>query len=121
MPLAYQRSNLHSSTEREVGPKVQAYLKKFDVGKDSLKFNVAGLLNTKRDNSFYKVIAYVHGVKVCEFSAPDWNECTPSQWRFAACEDTVLKRELSEGSAIVYNVLKYSPSTRSVTEYGYAV
>ena len=67
------------------------------------------------------MVAQVQGVSVCEFSKPEWRECTPSQWRFADCEDTVLEGTLSVNSAIVYRVLRYSPATQSVSNYGFAV
>lgn len=40
---------------------IPSHLIKFDIPVDEFKFDLAGLLNTKRNNSFYKITASVGG------------------------------------------------------------
>ena len=42
---------------------IPANMSQFTTGKDSFKFGVLGLFNTRRDRSFYKVVAHIGGGK----------------------------------------------------------
>ena len=81
------------------------------VAHEGFKFNLFGLLNTARDNSFYKVQAYVCG-KTFKFENVDWEHSTQLQFRlYEPLDYEITNVEISEASCIIYQVSKYTNST----------
>lgn len=63
-----------------------------------------GLFNTKREKSFYKVVAHVGGAKYI-INKTDWENTTQLVWKFASSDDTEVRpnqTQFKPYSAIVY-------------------
>jgi hypothetical protein len=79
-------------------------------------------MNTKRDHSFYKVVATVGGTSIV-FNKPDWNSTTQQIWKFVNQPDIqVESTDLAPFSAIVYQIHKFDTTTLHADEaYAFAV